>query len=177
MGGRKGFTAEKLIIGILTPHPQLPGSIITLLQDQYGEIERTDGPFPFTYTHYYDAEMGTGLQKHFLTFRLLVDPADLPAIKLFTNRVERQYAAPDGRRMLNLDPGLLSAGRFILATTKDRGHRIPLSCGIYGEVTLIYSSREFRTLPWTYDDFAGDGYRQLLKEIRRAYLDQLKRER
>ena len=177
MGGRKGFTVEKLIVGTLSQHLQLPESICLLLQDQYGELERKDGPFPFNYTHYYDAEMGGDLQKHFLTFRRLVDPSTLPDIKLFTNRIEQQYAAPDGRRTVNLDPGLLSTGRFILATTKDRGHRIPLTSGIFGEVTLIYSSRQFQPLPWTYDDFAGDSYRELLKEIRRSYLDQLKSER
>ncbi len=177
MGGRKGFTVEKLIVGMLSQHLQLPESICLLLQDRYGELERKDGPLPFNYTHYYDAEMGGDLQKHFLTFRRLVDPSTLPDIKLFTNRIEQQYAAPDGRRTVNLDPGLLSTGRFILATTKDRGHRIPLSSGIFGEVTLIYSCRQFQPLPWTYDDFAGDSYRELLKEIRRSYLDQLKSER
>ncbi|MCK5156994.1 MAG: DUF4416 family protein, partial [Spirochaetales bacterium] len=109
----------------------------------------------------------------FLTFNQLVEPDRLAEIKELTNLIEEEFRSGNKRRV-NLDPGILSETRFILATTKDRGHRVPLKNGIYGEVTLIYMNKEFKPLPWTYADFCDPVYRNLLKEIRKLYLKQLK---
>jgi hypothetical protein len=78
---------------------------------------------------------------------------------------------------LNLDPGLLSLGKFMLATTKDQAHRIYLRDGIFAEVTLHYHAGAFEAWPWTYADYqlpfvreflgcARDYYRRRLPEIR-----------
>ena len=75
---------------------------------------------------------------------------------------------------MNLDPGLLSLPRFVLATTKESAHRIPLEEGIYAEITLLYEKGSFRPLAWTYPDFRSEGYIVLLNEIRLRYKSQLK---
>lgn len=90
--------------------------------------------------------MGGNPSRYFLVFKDLVDPARLAAIKRETNDIEERFVENGGRR-INLDPGILSAGSFILATTKNRSHRIPLSDGIYAEVTLIYFNHRFNALP------------------------------
>jgi hypothetical protein len=41
-------------------------------------------------------------------------------------------------RPLNLDPGYLTEAKLVLATTKDRNHRLYLDRGIFAEVTLCY---------------------------------------
>ena len=173
MGKTKDFMPEKLIIGILASEQKLPDQLIVKLENEFGTIERIDGPHPFNYTKYYNDEMGDAIQKFFLTFNQLVEPDRLAEIKELTNLIEEEFRSGNKRRV-NLDPGILSETRFILATTKDRGHRVPLKNGIYGEVTLIYMNKEFKPLPWTYADFCDPVYRNLLKEIRKLYLKQLK---
>jgi hypothetical protein len=112
--------------------------------------------------------MGPGIRRRFLSFRDTVFPDLLPEIKIKTNDLEQKYAR-EGRRKINLDPGLLDLNRLVLATTKNTGHRIPLCRGIYGEVTLIYMKKDFHPLPWTYSDFRSPEYTLILKEIREIY--------
>ena len=63
---------------------------------------------------------------------------------------------------------------FILATCKDRSHRIPLKDGIYGETTLIYQDHDFQALPWTYADYRSDEIRAILRSFRDTYRKKLK---
>jgi hypothetical protein len=100
----------------------------------------------------------------------------LAAIKRQTNAIELKLAR-NGKRTVNLDPGMLGSARFCLATTKDHAHRIPLSDGIYAELTLIFEHGEFNALPWTYPDWASPPVRQMLSELRTALLADLKRSR
>jgi hypothetical protein len=65
-------------------------------------------------------------------------------------------------------------GRFVLATTKDFAHRIPLHDGIYAEVTLLYRNKDYVPLPWTYPDYRSRAYRDELLRARARYRKQLK---
>ena len=87
-------------------------------------------------TDYYAPEMGEELCRVFVTVHEPVDPALLADIKLETNRLEELFAT-DGRRRVNIDPGLMALSRFVLASTKDSSHRVPLRDGIYAEITLV----------------------------------------
>ena len=69
---------------------------------------------------------------------------------------------------------MLSMKRFILATSKDNGHRIPLQKGIYGEVTLLFVNKKFQSLPWTYIDYQSEEYSKVLEEIRIIYKNNIK---
>ena len=104
-------------------------------------------------------------RRSFLSFERLVDPAELADIKVWTNDLERSYAV-EGCRGVNLDPGLLSLSRFVLATTKDRPQRVALSRGIYADLTLVYENGDYRPLPWTYPDWASEEYRSRLGKLR-----------
>ncbi len=89
-------------------------------------------------------------------------------IKLQTNRVEEQFREAGGRKV-NIDPGLLCLSRFILVTTKESAHRIPLSGGIHAEITLLFHKGSFRPLEWTYPDYRSPEYLHVLNEIRGLY--------
>src|SRR5262249_22740193 len=86
----------------------------------YGPVGVGSIPYDFHHTTYYAASMGAGLRKQFLGFERLVSPDLLASIKLQTNALEEELAG-SGRfaepRPLNLDPGLLSLGKFMLAST------------------------------------------------------------
>jgi hypothetical protein len=67
----------------------------------------------------------------------------------------------------------MALSRFSLATTKESAHRVPLSHGIYAEITLLYSKGGFRPLDWTYPDFRSPAYLAVLNDIRARYKAQL----
>ena len=104
-----------------------------------------------------------------------MDPTLLANAKVFTNSVEADFSL-NGRRRVNLDPGLLFPGRLILATTKDRAHRIPLRDGIFAELTLLYEKGGWKPLPWTYPDYRTPEYAEALTRMREILRAGRKRE-
>jgi hypothetical protein len=173
MGTVEDFLPEKLIIGVLSSLPDGFDQVEPVLRDSFGEADYRSSDIPFTFTSYYDGEMGTPILRKFYSFTDPLDPARLADIKSTTNRLEERWAG-DGLRRVNLDPGLLGMGRLVLASTKGPGHRIALSNGIYAEVTLVFRAKDFQPLPWTYPDFRSLEYRRIFREIRDMYHGQLR---
>jgi len=95
----------------------------------------------------------------------LVRPESLPDVKHFTNHLEIELSRV-GKRRVNLDPGLLSAERLVLATGKNYTHRIYLRDGIYADLTLLYEKGAYRTLPWTYPDYQDPSLLHFLGALR-----------
>jgi hypothetical protein len=172
MGTAGSFTPEKLVMGILCSLPDCEERLRALLVGQWGPMDYWSDPIPFTFTHYYDLEMGGAIERRFAAFELLVDPSCLCRVKQVTNSLEDGFR-DGGARRVNLDPGLMALSRFSLATTKESAHRLPLSDGIYAELTLLYSRGSFRPLEWTYPDFRSPAYLSALNEIRSLYKLQL----
>lgn len=146
------------------------------LQETYGPIALASPEFSFHQTTYYEATMGKDLRKQFLGLQKLVPGDCLPAAKLHTNQLEEELAKSGSypeARPLNLDPGLLQLGKFLLATTKDQAHRIYLRDGIFAEVTLRFQDGAFETWPWTYADYREPAVRDFLRTLRDYYRSQL----
>jgi hypothetical protein len=119
--------------------------------------------------------MGDALFRHFVTFERLLSIPSLPDIKRSTNRLEEKYAAPDGNRRINIDPGYLCLEHVILATTKGYAHRPYLRAGIYADLTLIYRDKSFQPLEWTYPDYRQAEVTQLFNQLRKKYIEDLRR--
>ena len=124
---------------------------------------------PFTFTDYYNPEMGEGIERFFISFSRLISPDALADAKTITNAIELDEAV-DGKRKINLDPGLISEASVILATTKNRAHRIAIGHNLYAEVTLIYQNHGFVSFPWTYADYRSDDVQTILIKMRKDYL-------
>ena len=176
MATARDFRKCALVIGILSTSEDRREEITTMLETDFGPVEEQSPVLDFPYTDYYDNEMGGRPDRFFLLFENPVDPALLADIKTRTNEIEMLFADAEGKRRINLDPGILSLSSFILATCKDRSHRIPLKNGIYAETTLIYQTRDFQRLPWTYADYSSDGVRAILRDFRTEYRKTLVRE-
>ncbi len=173
MGTTGTFTPAKLIMGVIAVREYSPSDIIEIVEPLYGGTDFISEPTPFDFTDYYTPEMGRNLYRCFISFRELVSPDSLADFKLRSNRAEEHFRV-NGRRRVNLDPGILSLHSLILASTKDHSHRIPLSGGIYAEVTLIYEKGRYRDLPWTYPDYRTDEYKAYFMKIRNLLREQLK---
>lgn len=171
-----------LIVAAFSRWPDCIGWARENLQNRYGPIVLESQLFDFVETHYYDDEMGTGLKKMFFAFERLIQPSEIVDVKLATNELERQASQAGDwpshlsgvARRLNLDPGYLHAGKWVLATTKDQAHRLYLGRGIYAEVTLRFERGEFVPWPWTYPNYCREDYRAFFKEARTQYLRILK---
>lgn len=142
----------KLVAGLLFNDFPTQQQVLKTLVDRFGPLDFLSEARPFTFTSYYNREMGPGIFRQTAAFLQLGRPEDLPDIKIFTNRVEADLSQEDGRRRVNIDPGFLSEERFILATGKNFTHRIYLRDGIYADLTLIYQKGAFQILPWTFPD-------------------------
>jgi hypothetical protein len=172
MGVPREPTYSLLVVAAFSRHVDALDWAAERLTSKYGTIALVSPDFPFTQTKYYHATMGENLVKRFLVFDSLV-PADcLPDVKLNTIYLENEMANlgqyPDPRP-LNLDPGLVQLGKFLLASTKDQAHRIFLRDGIFAEVTLRFQAGAFETWPWTYADYQEPAIREFLNKAR-AYL-------
>lgn len=148
------------MVAVISRHQAARDWALTRLTDRLGKIAECSEPQAFEASGYYDREMGPELQKQFVRFEQPADPVDLASWKTWTNALESEFAEqfvspsdPPEPRPLNLDPGYVTEAKLVLATTKDRDHRIYLSDGIYAEVTLSYTGRQWTSHRWTYPDY------------------------
>jgi hypothetical protein len=174
MGHEKAFTSERLVVGVLSSDEGAEDAALDAMAKLYGPLCFRSAKEPFLWTKYYCPEMGENILRSYWAFEQLIDPSGLASIKRATDAIELKLAE-NGRRKVNLDPGMLGTARFCLATTKDHSHRIPLADGIYVELTLIYERGEFRALPWTYPDWASEPVRRMMAELRTGLLAELRR--
>ncbi|MCM8820535.1 MAG: DUF4416 family protein [Candidatus Omnitrophica bacterium] len=174
---RERYQKIKLFCGILYRDEDIVEKVKERLTEKIGEIDLMAGPFPFTFTDYYQKEMGDNLKRRFVSFKNLVSPEDAYIWKHITNDIEGEFFVPSGfPRAVNLDPGYINLSHIVLFSTKDFYHRIYLGKGIFAEVTLYYEKGRYNFLPWTYTDYKTQGYLDFFTGIRNIYKEQLKNE-
>ncbi len=171
----KEYGKVLLFMGVLSTKG-FPEKLRISLEEKFGPIDIISPTIPFSFTDYYVPEMGQDIGRFFISFRNLVTPDELRNAKLFTNRLEKEWAQ-DGNRKINLDPGTMSSANVVLATTKNRSHRIAIGSSLFAEVTLIYQNHGFVSFPWTYSDYRSDEVQKTLLIFRKNLLDKLKEER
>lgn len=175
MGTVYQFEKEKLIIGVIYHDVAVFNEAIKRLTDEFGEIDFVCEEFSFSgeFSNYYDDELGGEGLRRIYSFKELVEPDRQAEIKKFTNSLESEFSK-DGKRLINLDPGFINHGRLMLATTKEAGFRIPLSDGIYTELTLFWARGGWHKLPWTYRDYQSERVQSFITTVRAEYLRQRK---
>ena len=171
MGSTKNFEEEKLIIGFIYPNEEIYEKALSIMKERFGEIDFSTEEFSFSkeFSDYYDGELGGEGLRRIVSFERTVDASLQADIKLFTNEVEQGFADEAGRKV-NIDPGFISHGRVMLATTKGTGFRIPLKDGIYTELTLFYARGAWQKFPWTYRDYQSERVQRFITEVREIYL-------
>ena len=168
----KEYEKVLLFMGVMSTRG-LPDPMKDRLEERFGRIVWTSPRIPFDFTDYYIPEMGEGIERFFFCFERLISPDELAEAKVFTNALELEYAE-DGLRKINLDPGTLSEGNIILATTKNRAHRIAIGHNLYAEVTLMYHHKGFEAFPWTYADYRSEKVQEFLVTMRKRYFSLLR---
>ncbi|GAB5403330.1 MAG: DUF4416 family protein [Aureliella sp.] len=149
------------------------------IDNNWGRVALASEPFDHSETTYYESEMGPGLKKQFFVVDRSYDPACLADSKLESNRWEAEFVAQAAAaeannsppRPVNIDPGYLTLTKLVLASAKDRAHRIYLRDGIYAEECLYYL-KGWQARPWTYPDYQRADFQAFFDEAR----DYLKRQ-
>jgi hypothetical protein len=161
---------------ILTREPDVDQELRRVLQARWGELDAAFGPLPFELTDYYEAEMGTGLQRLFLAFEPLQLPDSITELKIAANQVEAAFLKPDGHRTVNVDVGYIDFHKVVLASTKPGPAKIYLRQGIWADMTLRYTHGQFEPFPWTFPDFADGRYDTFFAHIRTLYKTALRQD-
>ena len=141
---------------------------------KFGKIDFETDSLNFSFTHYYEKEMGSPLCRRFISFLKLKRPDELVYAKLFCMKIEKKFAKAD-KRAINIDPGYLNEAKLVLTTTKDYNHRIYVGRGIFEEVTLCYTNFGFKDFNTTYPDYRTPEYKKFFLTIRENYRKQIKK--
>ena len=133
----------------------------------------TSETWDFPPTRRYTPVMGHDLKRVFYVFSGLAPQDCLADIKHYTCAMEREVAASGlwpVPRPVNLDPGLVTEGHLVLASTRGRGHRLPRADGIWEEITLLFFEGAFRPLMWTYADWRNPAYHAFFARVRADFM-------
>jgi hypothetical protein len=140
---------------------------------RFGKIDFESRAIPFTYTDHYEKKRGTALTRRFCSFSRLINPQDLAAIKIWSNKLEQKLSIKTNRRV-NIDPGYVDHAKLVLASTKNFRHRILIGRGIFAEVTLYYQNKCFRSWELTYPDYRTPEYIDIFNAIRESYANHVR---
>lgn len=167
----------KFFLGMLSADPDLLARAERHLERAIGKTDLVSETWDFDFTDYYALEMGDGLKRRFVCIEELMYPDRLADLKRTANDLEiricDECAVDHQHRPVNLDPGYLTGASLILASMKHYSHRIYLGRAVYAEVTLLYEQNQWRTLPWTYPDYASEHYQRFFSRAREHYKSQL----
>ena len=143
----------------------------------WGAVRVRSAEIEFEAGGFYTPSMGGDLTKTLIAFDGFVDPAGLADWKHQTNAWEAEYAAESNHpeeRPLNLDPGYMSQAKLVLATTKDRDHRIYLRDGMFAEVTLTYVGKCWQHHRWSYPSYRTKQVAQFASDCRQRLREHLR---
>jgi hypothetical protein len=138
--------------------------------------------FEIDYTHlfdYYQNEMGDKdkLARFFIFSTKDLRPRDQFApLKVWAQEFEKQTLQAQGelRRAVNVDIGLLTLENMLLATSKNFGHRVYLSDGVFADLNLIYRQKSYRPLEWTYPEYKRPDMIDKFNSLRAVLFQSLK---
>ncbi len=169
------FPPARFFCGCFSAFPELLDRVAPRLEALWGPIARKSPALPFPETRLYTPTMGSGLTRIFYVFKGLFPQDCLPGAKRAACALEEEIAREAAwpvARPINLDPGLVSEGRLVLGSTKDRGHRLPRANGVYEEITLLFFEGAFQPLLWTYPDFRAPEVRAFFEDVRAEFLEE-----
>ena len=142
-----------LFCGLLYTETDYRNRAISELIDIYGEVSSYSKTLQFNqFSDYYNAEFGEGISREWILFTEEIGLEHLYEKKINTCSIENKFKNGQ-KRMVNIDPGIITLNNLQLLTTKNFAHRIYLGEEIYCELTMLFSKSGVRHLEWTYPDY------------------------
>ena len=140
-----------LVVGVLYKEDAFFAKAVSLLQKKFGPCYEGVS-YLFSFTDYYEDEMGSDLKKKFIVFEMPVEISELASAKVFTNALEDSFRV-NGRRPVNLDPGYLTPKELVLASVKKKPYKKDIGNGIYAHTVLEFEWDSVKTFFHTFPDF------------------------
>jgi len=153
----------KFIIALM--YKKYPDDLISGIEKNFGEIDERSDEIDFNFTGYYEKEFGKDLRKRFLSFKRSFDLEKLPDAKLFCSEIEKIYSK-GGKRLVNIDPGYITNNSVVLASFKERAHRIYLREGVYADLEMVFENNEWHAFRWTFPDIQEIKIKEFLKKAK-----------
>lgn len=156
------------VVSVISRTPDSLSGVLPELEGHFGQVLLKGGPFPFDMSTYYQAEMGSGLERNWLCFSNLGDPSELPGWKLFCFGIEE--AMVHGKaRTVNLDPGYLDHGKLVLASFKPAPDKIYMGRGVWAHTCLRYRFGDFHGPDHSFPDFIDGRFNAFFREAKSLY--------
>ena len=121
------------------------------LVKNYGKIKAESSVYDFSFTDYYEPEMGAGLRKLFLVFEKEVSKEELADVKFFITDIEKKYSK-EGNRIINIDPGYLSSTELVLATFKEKSFKEKINDKVWVHKVLEFEGSNVKQFFHTFAD-------------------------
>lgn len=120
---------------------------------------------------YYAKEMGLESKLHRFIYCSLkpYQRSELVSTKLWATNFENEHSE-NGKRVVNIDVGLLNLENMILATGKNYSHRVYLADGVFADINYQYQAGSYTFFPWTYPDYQEEAKRVFFQEMRQQLL-------
>lgn len=169
MAHTKSPAPSMLFTAAFSRHAGLLDWVLSRVEEAWGPVVLKSQKFDHEETAYYQSSMGSDLKKQFFVVGGRYDPSRLVATKLESNGWEKEIQAAGEyaeQRPVNVDPGYFTLDKLILASAKDRAHRVYLHDGIYAEQCLYYQQRAWCARPWTYPDYMQPGVLAFFEQAR-----------
>jgi len=150
----KPFFPEKglVITAVMTSDKKLFKNALKELENEFGGCFLISAWSKFSHSDYYENEMGKNLEKRFICFKNPVNQDSLSGIKHKIFEIENRYLE-ENKRVLNLDPGILTPDKYVLSTFKNFSHRIYLGNNVFAEVEFMFKNDHLVFFDWTYQDY------------------------
>ena len=152
-------TPGRLIVSVVHASRDALADALRQLEKRFGRVQCETIDIPHSNGEEYREEMGETLQRRFFSFERLVERNSLVEIKTACHRIEATLGDQVHDytfRTVNIDPGIMSPANLVMASHREYNNRVYLGDGVYAEVVLIWSRKQFCRLPWTNADFCHD---------------------
>jgi len=158
-------TPVKYFTAILTSQKKLLPDVLKRLEKYLGKADHIGDWVPFTFTDFYEPEMGRDLQRVMVSFAKLLPVQILPKVKRWTQKIENKFRVK-GDRVVNIDAGYVDFCKVVLVSGKFGGHKIALTDECYADMIMDYQKGTFHPMPWCFPDFKSGIYNKDLLKIR-----------
>ena len=122
-----------------------------VLASKYGKVEKESEVYDFSFTNYYEKEMGKNLKKVICVFEKEIAYDELADIKQATNEIENKFRI-SGKRTINLDPRMIDKNELVLASVKPAGYKKLIKNAIYYHSIYSFGDK-VKLLPMAFPDY------------------------
>lgn len=142
----------RLIAGLMYCSEERLQKAIVILQERFGPVDLFSERYAFSFTDYYEDEMGKGLLKVFACFLDPIERERIADIRIETGKIEETLSI-NGKRTINIDPGYVTKDAVFVASFKDRAHKAYLGRGVFLDLQMVLGKRKPRFFEWTFADY------------------------